>query len=64
MERKEIDLPVITLNEFLCKEVRCCFKCGSKKYKDIMLKDHLFRLCKKCEKSQDVVAHFMKLIKG
>lgn len=41
-----------------------CFKCGSKEYKEIYIKDHLFRLCKNCENHPDVVSHFIKLNRG
>lgn len=54
----------MSLTDFLKKEIDCCFRCGSKDYKEISIKDVFFRLCDKCEKHPDVINHFKKIIKG
>ena len=61
-----MEIRKITLNElFLIEPIfNTCFCCGSKEYKEIYIKNHLFRLCKTCEKREDVISHFRKLIKG
>ena len=57
-------MKIIGLNEFLDETCKECFRCGSLDYTDIYLKDHLFRLCKKCENHPDVVRHFIQLNRG
>ena len=61
-----MEIKKITLNELFQIEpiFHNCFCCGSKDHTEIYIKDHLFRLCKICEKREDVILHFRTLIRG
>ena len=51
-------LQVMNLNQFLEKEFRFCFRCGSKKYCQFEHHGHMYRLCYKCYKSKSMQKFF------
>ncbi len=47
-------MEIINLNEFLTKEFKSCFVCGNINYCEFYIKEHLFRICAKCLKTEPV----------
>ena len=41
-------IKIISINEFMDREFKFCFVCGSKKYCQFYFNDHLYRVCAKC----------------
>ena len=50
----------VSLNEFLDKEFKFCFVCGSTVYEEFYKNGHVYRICSKCLDTEIVV----KFIKG
>ncbi len=51
-------MKTITVNEFLAREVNCCFVCQNPKYREFYFRGHLYRVCFNCLKKPNVQEFF------
>ncbi len=54
-------MEVVSLNQFLEKEIKLCFVCGSKKYQEFYINNHFYRVCKRCLKKKNVSTFYTKI---
>lgn len=49
----ETEADITAMNKFLLKnpEFECCFVCGNNEYAQLYIQRHLYRICKKCLKT-------------